>query len=156
MPRRSAVAHVTGLASLLVSLVALAGVPAAAVSVPGGDVFTVTVADSGVPGADGTFRLSCRPAGGTHPKAQAACDRLAELGAGAQSEAGAGSVPGGRDPFAPVPRDTMCTMLHGGPATARISGTWRGRAVDASFSKKNGCEISRWRTLEPVLPASPA
>ncbi|MEW1724440.1 SSI family serine proteinase inhibitor [Streptomyces sp. NPDC093109] len=151
MPRRSAAvtAAITAVAVTgLASLVAFAGVPAAAASAPEGDVFTVTVADSGVPGADGTFRLSCRPAGGTHPKAQAACDRLAELGSGAAS--------GARDPFAPVPRDTMCTMLHGGPATARISGTWRGRAVDASFSKKNGCEISRWRTLEPVLPAAPA
>ncbi|RDG30745.1 hypothetical protein DVH02_33925 [Streptomyces corynorhini] len=125
--------------------------PGAGVAGPGagataGDALTVTVADSGVSGADGTFRLTCRPAGGTHQRAGAACDRLQELGGK--------MVGGGEDPFAPVAKDTMCTMLHGGPATARITGSWRGRSVDASFSKANGCEISRWRALEPVLPAT--
>ncbi|MEV7425456.1 SSI family serine proteinase inhibitor [Streptomyces sp. NPDC091212] len=115
---------------------------------PAADVLTVTVADSGVAGADGTFRLSCRPAGGTHQQARAACDRLKKVG---------GEVAvGGQDPFAPVSKDTMCTMMYGGPATARITGTWQGRRVDASFSKANGCEISRWRALEPVLPATTA
>ncbi|MEV7090242.1 SSI family serine proteinase inhibitor [Streptomyces sp. NPDC093085] len=105
-----------------------------------GDQLSVTVADSGVAGADGTYRLTCRPVGGTHQQARAACDRLAELAAGA------------RDPFAPVGRDTLCTLQYGGPATARVRGTWQGRSVDAAFDRKNGCEISRWRTLEPVLP----
>ncbi|MFJ1647433.1 SSI family serine proteinase inhibitor [Streptomyces sp. NPDC088258] len=114
----------------------------------GVDVLTVTIADSGVDGADGTFRLSCRPAGGTHQQARAACDRLGQLG-------GELAV-GGQDPFAPVSKDTMCTMLYGGPATARITGTWQGRTVDSSFNKANGCEISRWRALEPVLPATTA
>ncbi|MFB7272775.1 SSI family serine proteinase inhibitor [Streptomyces sp. NPDC056244] len=101
---------------------------------------TVGVAHSGVAGGDGTYKLTCGPAGGTHPRARAACDRLAEL-------AGAG-----QDPFAPVAAGAMCTMQHGGDATARITGTWRGHRVDATFSRKNGCEIARWRTLEPVLP----
>ncbi|MFJ1913065.1 SSI family serine proteinase inhibitor [Streptomyces sp. NPDC088147] len=104
------------------------------------DEFTVTVADSGLRGADGTYRLKCRPAGGTHQQARAACDRLAQLA----SEQ--------RDPFAPVAKDMQCTMLYGGDATARITGTWQGRAVDATFNRKNGCEIARWQTLEPVLP----
>ncbi|MFJ9031555.1 SSI family serine proteinase inhibitor [Streptomyces sp. NPDC102274] len=104
------------------------------------DDFTVTVAGSGLRGADGTYRLKCRPAGGTHQWARAACDRLAQLA----SE--------DRDPFAPVAKDTQCTMLYGGDATARITGTWQGRAVDAAFNQKNGCEIARWQTLEPVLP----
>ncbi|QXE35958.1 subtilase-type protease inhibitor [Streptomyces sp. GMY02] len=101
---------------------------------------TVGVAHTGVAGEDGTYKLTCGPAGGTHPRARAACDRLAEL-------AGAG-----QDPFAPVAAGAMCTMQHGGDATARITGTWRGHRVDAAFSRKNGCEIARWRTLEPVLP----
>jgi hypothetical protein len=37
-------------------------------------------------------------------------------------------------------------------ATARVTGTWQGRQVDATFDRSNGCEISRWQTLEPVLP----
>ncbi len=42
---------------------------------------TVSVENTGVPGADGTFELECGPTGGTHPEGQAACDRLAEAGA---------------------------------------------------------------------------
>ncbi|MFD5747960.1 SSI family serine proteinase inhibitor [Streptomyces sp. NPDC127033] len=107
-----------------------------------GDQLTVSVAGSGAAAADGTYRLTCRPVGGTHQRARAACDRLAELARES------------RDPFAPVRRDAVCTMQYGGPATARVTGTWQGRAVDAAFDKKNGCEISRWRTLEPVLPGA--
>jgi hypothetical protein len=107
-----------------------------------GDQFTVTVADSGAQGADGTYRLTCRPTGGTHKQAQAACDRLAEL------------ARGGRDPFAPVSGDAPCTLQYGGPASARVTGSWQGRPIDASFNKKDGCEIARWRALEPVLPGT--
>ncbi|WP_327235704.1 subtilase-type protease inhibitor [Streptomyces sp. NBC_01317] len=105
------------------------------------DSFTVTVAGSGVTRADGSFKLECGPVGGTHPRAKAACDRLTEL---------AGSD---QDPFAPVAKDQMCTMQYGGDATARVTGIWRGRNVDATFNRKNGCEIARWKTMEPILPA---
>jgi hypothetical protein len=40
----------------------------------------------------------------------------------------------------------------GGPQTAHITGTWQGQRVDATFRRTDGCEISRWRTMEPVLP----
>ncbi|MGW6743099.1 SSI family serine proteinase inhibitor [Streptomyces sp. NPDC055025] len=106
------------------------------------DRFTITVADTGTAAGDGTFKLTCGPAGGTHPRARAACDRLAELSGE------------GRDPFAPVAPGAMCTMQHGGDATARIAGTWHGHRVNAVFNRKNGCEIARWRTLEPVLPSA--
>ncbi|MFE4826196.1 SSI family serine proteinase inhibitor [Streptomyces sp. NPDC056672] len=106
------------------------------------DRITITVADTGTAAADGTFKLTCGPTGGTHPRARAACDRLAELSGE------------GRDPFAPVAPGAMCTMQHGGDATARIAGTWRGHRVNAVFNRKNGCEIARWRTLEPVLPGA--
>ncbi|MFI9627557.1 SSI family serine proteinase inhibitor [Streptomyces sp. NPDC052042] len=101
---------------------------------------TVTVSDTGAPSAEGTFTLECDPVGGSHPAAGRACDRLAEL-----ADAGA-------DPFAPVPRGTMCTLQFGGPATARVTGTWQGRHLDAVFSRADGCEISRWNNLRPVLP----
>lgn len=39
---------------------------------------TVSVENTGVAGADGTFELECGPTGGSHPQGQAACDRLAE------------------------------------------------------------------------------
>jgi hypothetical protein len=102
---------------------------------------TVTVSESGRARTDGRYELECgQPASGTHPSAQAACDRLEQL------------VREGKDPFSPVPGDQMCTQQSGGPATARIAGTWQGRQVDAAFSRQNGCEISRWQTMEPVLP----
>jgi hypothetical protein len=45
-------------------------------------------------------------------------------------------------------------MQYGGPATARITGTWHGRPVDATYKRTDGCEISRWQGLVPVLPAT--
>ncbi|MFD0022713.1 SSI family serine proteinase inhibitor [Streptomyces sp. NPDC058382] len=101
---------------------------------------TVVVTGSGNPEADGSYELECEPAGGSHPVAQQACDRLAQL------------PREGADPFAPVPGDAMCTQQFGGPATARVTGSWQGRSVDATFDRTNGCEIARWNGLRPVLP----
>ncbi|MDG4865325.1 hypothetical protein P8605_44995, partial [Streptomyces sp. T-3] len=58
----------------------------------------------------------------------------------------------GDDPFAPVGADTYCTMQYGGPGTAHVTGSWRGRPVDATFDRSDGCEIGRWNSLVPVLP----
>ncbi|MBT2509795.1 hypothetical protein J7I98_28775 [Streptomyces sp. ISL-98] len=103
---------------------------------------TVTTSKTGNPAANGTYELKCGPTGGTHPAAQAACDRLDEL------------TGQGKDPFAAVPEGQMCTQQHGGPATAHITGTWRGRNVDATFNRGDGCETSRWTGMEPVLPTA--
>ncbi len=104
---------------------------------------TVSVENTGVAGADGTFELECGPTGGSHPQGQAACDRLAEAGA---------TRSGRQELFRETPEGTMCTMIHGGDATARIVGTWEGRAVDTTASRRDGCEIARWNSLVPVLP----
>ncbi|GAA1359082.1 hypothetical protein GCM10009612_30800 [Streptomyces beijiangensis] len=131
------------LTGVIVAVCASAGVvPAAGASVlPGsGDRLTVTVSGSGSAGGDGTFQLVCGPVGGDHPRAEKACEQLDEL------------ARGGSDPFAPVPRDAICTMQYGGPATARVTGSWQGRSVDAVFGRGNGCEISRWDVMGPVLP----
>jgi len=53
--------------------------------------------------------------------------------------------------LAPVPPDQACTMIYGGPETATIIGTLRGSAVEAEFSRTNGCEISRWNQLAKAL-----
>ncbi|WP_326581027.1 subtilase-type protease inhibitor [Streptomyces sp. NBC_00481] len=104
-----------------------------------GDRLTVTVREAGG-GADGTFELRCHPQGGSHPDAREACGRLDRR------------TVWGKDPFAPVRPDTVCTMQYGGPATAYVTGTWAGRRVDARFDRGNGCEIARWDALVPVLP----
>ncbi|MGW9123226.1 SSI family serine proteinase inhibitor [Streptomyces sp. NPDC055663] len=101
----------------------------------------LTITVSGVRGAaDGTFELRCAPAGGSHPAAKQACGRLDEL------------ADEGEEPFAPVPEDALCTLQHGGEATARVTGTWQRRHIDAVFSRTDGCEIARWNNLVPVLP----
>ncbi|CAM5545088.1 SSI family serine proteinase inhibitor [Streptomyces narbonensis] len=106
------------------------------------DTLTVTVAESGRPGADGTFELTCGDrAGGTHPDAEDACARLED------------HAQAGTDPFEAVPQDAMCTQVYGGTAVAHVTGTWQGRKIDSRFSRVNGCEIARWTDLQPVLPA---
>nr|WP_234384785.1 SSI family serine proteinase inhibitor [Streptomyces sp. MMG1121] len=129
-------------------MVALAAVPAAASSaVPppvrpedrGGDHLTVVVRRAG-DGKDGTYELFCHPDGGSHPDPAGTCRALD------------GQTQWGRDTFAPVPPDSVCTMIYGGPATAHVTGTWAGRPVDADYDRSNGCEIGRWDRMVPLLP----
>ena len=87
-----------------------------------------------------TALLRCGGAGtSTHPHAEAACAAVAAVGAAG---------------FAPVPKDAMCTQVYGGPETARVTGTVDGVAVDATFSRTNGCEIARWDALAPLFDVS--
>lgn len=105
----------------------------------GGDHLTVTVQHaSGT--ADGTYELYCHPGGGTHPDVGGACQAVGR------------NTRWGTDPFAPVPPNSICTMIYGGPATAHVTGTWAGRPVDATYDRSNGCEISRWNRMVPLLP----
>ncbi|MGW7414820.1 SSI family serine proteinase inhibitor [Streptomyces sp. NPDC054863] len=131
-------------AAVTLPLLAVLGTAAPAQAVPsgGGDHLTLTVTDSGSPGTDGTYELYCHPTGGTHPDASRACDRLDEV------------TVWGRDPFAPVPPDAICTDQYGGPARARVTGVWAGRPVDASYRRTDGCEISRWDAMRPFLPVT--
>ncbi|MER5941242.1 SSI family serine proteinase inhibitor [Streptomyces sp. NPDC001928] len=104
-----------------------------------GDRLTVTVRQAGGD-ADGTYELTCHPAGGNHPHATDAC---AVLDRGTRW---------GKDTFAPVAEGTLCTMQYGGSATAHVTGTWAGRPVDARYERGDGCEIARWDRLVPLLP----
>ncbi|MFD3544401.1 SSI family serine proteinase inhibitor [Streptomyces sp. NPDC058655] len=108
---------------------------------PAPDRLTIAMADTGNRQLDREYRLECDPAGGDHPQAEQACARLDRLAAER------------RDPFAPVSDRQVCSLQYGGPATARITGTWEGRTVDATFRRTNGCEINRWDELEPLLPS---
>lgn len=100
-----------------------------------GTELVITLDESGS-GSTRTFTLTCDPVGGDHPDPEAACATLADAGAGA---------------FAPVPRDVACTDLWGGPQVATVRGTVDGQAVQARFDRTNGCEISRWDTVAPLL-----
>jgi hypothetical protein len=56
----------------------------------------------------------------------------------------------------PVPALTACTQVYGGPGTARVQGTLRGRRVSARFRLTDGCEIARWRRNAELLGAPPS
>ena len=82
--------------------------------------------------------LRCAPAGGTLPRPAAACRQLA-----AQAR-----------PFVPVPKDTACTAIFGGPQVARVTGTFRGGRVWATFRRTDGCEIARWNRVRLLFPGA--
>jgi hypothetical protein len=79
--------------------------------------------------------LTCDPPGGTHPSAEQACAALQA------------------DPSAldPLPPDSVCTQIYGGPEEAEIVGTLNGEQVQATFSRQNGCEIDRWMRMAGIL-----
>ncbi len=74
--------------------------------------------------------------GSDHPAAEAACAHLVEMD----------------DPFRPLDPDAMCTQQFGGPQTAVVTGTWLGEPVDLRLSRSDGCAISQWDSLGPLLP----
>ena len=87
-------------------------------------------------GAPVEWTLRCSPAGGSLPRAAAACVRVAK---------------GGWRLFAPVAKNAVCTEIYGGPQTALVVGVVRGRRVWAKLQRRNGCEIERWSRVSPWL-----
>ena len=83
-----------------------------------------------------TYTLRCAPAAGTLPKRTAACARLAKM----------------TRPFAPTPKNVVCTELYGGPAEAVVTGRLRGHPVSARFGRKDGCQIGRWNRVAFLFP----
>ncbi|GGJ14217.1 SSI family serine proteinase inhibitor [Streptomyces brasiliensis] len=104
-----------------------------------GDHLTVTVRHAGA-GRDGTYALSCHPGSGSHPDVAGACSVVDQ------------NTRWGREPFAPVPEGSACTLQYGGPAITRVTGSWAGRPVDATYDRGDGCEIARWNRMVPLLP----
>jgi hypothetical protein len=105
---------------------------------PAGPATELTiVVDMGHGAGNTTWRLTCNPAGGTHPDPVGACQALEVNGATA---------------LPPVPKDRACTMIYGGPERATVTGTWNGQKVASTFSRTNGCEINRWAQMVPLLP----
>jgi hypothetical protein len=51
----------------------------------------------------------------------------------------------------PTGGDTACTQIYGGPEEAAIKGEIRGESVDATFTRTDGCEISRWDNVKALL-----
>jgi aminoglycoside phosphotransferase (APT) family kinase protein len=58
----------------------------------------------------------------------------------------------GGEIFFPVPNPyRICTQQYGGPQVAVVAGWFHGRKVSARFSRTDGCEIARWRTMAALL-----
>ena len=58
----------------------------------------------------------------------------------------------GESVFFPKPGPPrLCTQQYGGPQVAVVTGAFHGRTVDSMFSRTDGCEISRWNAMAPLL-----
>jgi Subtilisin inhibitor-like len=82
------------------------------------------------------WTLRCDPAGGTVPRAAAVCRHLYALS----------------KPFAPKPKNLVCTDQYGGPQQALIAGTFKGSRVWTVIGMRNGCDISRAKRLAFLVP----
>ena len=122
----------------LVAVVLAATVSATASAAPtSGTSLRITFwADSSKPLDRWAWTLRCNPAGGSLQRPARACARL---------------LAGGVKLFAPVPKNSLCTEIYGGPQRARVVGTVKGQPVRATFTRTNGCEIARWQRISPWL-----
>jgi hypothetical protein len=96
---------------------------------------TITVWPSGT-GVSATWTLGCDPSGGSLARPARACRALASL----------------EEPFAPIPAETVCIQVYGGPQRAFVRGSYRGRRIWARFARRDGCEIDRWRRHAALFP----
>jgi hypothetical protein len=124
-------------AALVALLIATTIVTSAAATTSAGTSLRVTYwADSAKPASSVTWTLRCNPPQGSLPRPARACRRLSA---------------GGAKLFTPVPRDAICTQIYGGPQKARVIGTVERTRVWATFTRTNGCHISRWQGISPWL-----
>ncbi|WP_165628829.1 SSI family serine proteinase inhibitor [Klenkia taihuensis] len=110
--------------------------PTATPTAVGGTALTVVVDPDGTGEAVVVGTLTCDPTAGDVPDPAAACTQVAAVG------------PAG---FAAPDPGAVCTQQYDGPQTATVSGTVAGQPVDASFSRTDGCAISRWDALSELL-----
>ncbi|MGP4031089.1 serine protease inhibitor [Pseudarthrobacter sp. 1C304] len=110
--------------------------------IPAGPDIDLTVRLTEAPGApEHVFRLAA--SGGTLAAECTLPDSAAALVAVTQH---------GEAIFFPKPGPPkMCTQQYGGPQVAVVTGRFMGKEVNSLFSRTDGCEIARWRTMAPLL-----
>jgi hypothetical protein len=116
----------------LLVLASLAGCGGGSANSSASSKLRITIWPQGKASRSVTYSLNCPQATGTLPTAHSACSKLRRLGTRA---------------FAPVPPNTACTEIYGGPQVARVSGRLAGKSIKADFKRTNGCEIARWSRL---------
>lgn len=127
-------------ASLVTALALLAGCGGESAPANAQTELEIAVWPNGRSGDKEEATLRCSPAGGSHPDADGACDRLDRL----------------ERPFVKPGGDIACTEIYGGPAVAEIRGTFDGKLVNATFARSDGCEIEQWDRHQFLFPVQPA
>ena len=94
--------------------------------------------DGSKPATRVVWSLRCDPPGGTLARSANACRELARLG---------------WQTLRPVPPDTACTEIYGGPQVAVVTGLVDGRRVWARLRRDDGCQIDRWARNRFLVPA---
>jgi hypothetical protein len=109
-------------------------------------------AGGGISQADNDLQVEYDPGDGTEPQSWTlTCVGFVE-GSHPDAEAACAHLPTVENPFAPLPTDLICTEQYGGPETAHVFGRWNGEPVDLHLSRVDGCHISQWDALGPLLP----
>lgn len=85
------------------------------------------------------WTLRCDPVGGSLPRRTTACRELRRSGVRT---------------LLPVPRDTACAQVYGGPMVTLVTGTVDGRRVWVRLRRDNGCEIDRWDRNWFLVPSA--
>jgi hypothetical protein len=120
----------------------------------GGTAGDATGTDGGAAGISQTqndLAIDVDPGNGSEPLSWTLVCAGAAEGAHPDPEGACAHLQGLEDPFAPIPADVACTEQYGGPETAHVTGVWGGEPVDLELSRTNGCLISQWASLGPLL-----
>ena len=120
---------------LLAALAVLMLTPATASATSTTSNLTLTIASKGRAEGPRTVSLRCEPTGGTHPKAQAACDSLL-------------AVAGNFDLVGQEHAGSPCPLVLR-PVVATAQGTWQGRPV--KFQKEFGNDCVAAANAGPVF-----
>jgi hypothetical protein len=110
------------------------------------EVALVVTVTAGGAGADRHGSISCQGTNaiGTghllEPAAAAAACALVQPGSAAEQRLTAGAKAG-----------QLCTQQYGGPQQAKVTGTLRGRTIDTTFDRKDGCGIADWELVRALL-----
>jgi len=128
------------LIAVVVAAVGCGASQGAAVTTPGTQLTISYWPEGRGTGQVKTYTLRCNPAGGTVPRASTVCNKLDTLAR----------------PFAPTPKNLICTDQFGGPQQALIVGRHEGNRVWTMVGMRNGCEIARAKRLAFLVPGFPA